>query len=188
MSGSEDSGTGRLVATSGLDTNEPVLDNVDPADTVGSGESVERKEDLDGVGDGLVLGRDRDRGGDTLGEGDGDVLSLLGGVLRVDSQLPHVTRRGLVRVLEDTGLVRDVEEVLVCERKTAEQSKRAVRKTTGSGQLTISAQTKRHRVTFRKNAILTGRPRLGSGLNNGDTLLSGVSKEGGSSRESVVED
>ena len=113
MSDSEDGSSGGLIASSRLDSDEPVLDDIDSSDSVLSGESVEGEEDLNGVGDGLLGGEDVDLGGDTLGELDEDVLGGVGSVLRVGGELPHVSRRGGVGILEDTGLVGDVEEVLV---------------------------------------------------------------------------
>jgi hypothetical protein len=112
--GDSENGSGwRLVATSRLDTNESVLDNVDSSNTVLSGEGVQGKEDLDSVGDALAVGGGGDLDGDTLEELDSDLLGLFRGLLRRSSQLPHVIGRSLVGVLKDTSLVRDVEEVLV---------------------------------------------------------------------------
>lgn len=110
---SEDGRSGGLVASSRLDSDEPVLDNVDSSDPVLSGERVEGEEDLDRVGDGLLGGENVNLGGDTLGELNQDVLGRGGGVLGVGGELPHVSGRGRVGVLKDTGLVRDVEQVLV---------------------------------------------------------------------------
>lgn len=118
----EDGSRGSLVASTRLDTDEPVLNNIDTSNTVLASEGVEGKVNLDGVGDLGSLGR-----GDGLGtrrvddhldgnsplEGDGETLGLGGSVLEVLGQLPHVGGRGRVGVLEDTGLVRDVVEVLV---------------------------------------------------------------------------
>jgi len=113
VSDSEDGSSGGLVASSRLDSDEPVLDDVDSSDSVLSSESVKAEEDLDGIGDGLLGREDVDLGGDTLGELDEDVLGSVGSVLRVGGELPHVSRRGGVGILEDTGLVGDVEEVLI---------------------------------------------------------------------------
>ena len=145
MGDSENGSGGRLVTTSRLDTNESVLDDINSSNTVLSGEGVEGKEDLDSVGNTLAVGGGRDLDGDTLEELDSDLLGLFWGVLGRSSQLPHVVGRSLIGVLENTGFVRDVEEVLV------------------------------------------GRPGLGSGLNDGDTVLGGVLEESGSTSESLVE-
>jgi len=119
----EDGSSGSLVASTTLDTNEPVLDDVDTSNTVLASEGVEGEVHLDGVGDLGSLGRgdglgsrgvDDDLDGDSLLEGDGETLGLRRSVLEVLSQLPHVGGRGRVGVLEDTGLVRDVVKVLVC--------------------------------------------------------------------------
>jgi hypothetical protein len=122
----EDGSSGRLVATARLDTDEPVLDNVDTSNTVLASELVEGEEDLDGVGNlgalrrgnGLgALGVDEELDGDTLLEGDGDALGGGGALGETLDELPHVGGRGRVGVLEDTGLVGDVEEVLVYRAK-----------------------------------------------------------------------
>jgi len=110
---SEDGSGGGLVTPSRLDTDESVLDDVDSSNTVLSGEGVQGKEDLDSVGNTLPIGGGGNLDGDTLEELDGNLLGLFGGLLGRSGQLPHVIRRGLVGVLKDTGLVRDVEEVLV---------------------------------------------------------------------------
>lgn len=144
VGGSEDGGGGRLVTSSGLDTNESVLDNVDTSDTVPSGEGVEREEDLDSVGHNLAIGWEEDLHGETLGPLDVNGLRLLWGLLWGHGELPHVIGRRLVGVLEDTSLVRDVEQVLV------------------------------------------GRPWLGGGLGDWDTVGSSVLQKGGSTGESVV--
>ena len=145
VSDPEDGGSGRLVTTPRLYTDESVLDNVDPTDPVLPGERVELQKDLDGVGvDGSGPG-DGDLGRETSLELDDDLLGFVGGVFGGSGQLPHVSGRSGVGVLEDPGLVRDVEQVLV------------------------------------------GRPGLGGGLNDGDTVLGGVLEESRSTGESVVE-
>lgn len=60
----EDRHGGRVVAATGLESDEAVLDNVDAADAVGVAELVERGEEFDGVGVGF-LGGDK-LGGDTV--------------------------------------------------------------------------------------------------------------------------
>jgi len=109
----EDGGSGRLVAAAGLDTNEPVLDDVDTADTVLAAKGVEGEENLDAVSVLLVIVGDDDPGGETTLEFDGDALGSLGSILGSGGQLPHICRRGGVGVLEDAGLVGDVEQVLI---------------------------------------------------------------------------
>lgn len=110
---SENGGGGGLVTSSGLDTDESVLDDIDSSNTVLSGEGVQSKEDLDSVGNALAIGRSSDLDGDTLEELDSNLLGLFGGLLRGSGQLPHVIGRSLVGVFENTSLVRDVEQVLV---------------------------------------------------------------------------
>lgn len=110
---SEDGSGGRLVTSSRLDTDESVLDDIDSSNTVLSGEGVQRKKDLDSVGNTFAVGGSGDLDGDTLEELDSDLLGLFGGLLGGGGQLPHVIGRSLVGVLKDTSLVRDVEEVLI---------------------------------------------------------------------------
>lgn len=114
VSGTKNSGTRGFVASTGLDTDVAVLDNVDPSNTVLAGKSVESEEDLNRVGDGLVRLRESDLDRNTLLEVNSDSLRGLRGLAGVGGQLPHVIRGSLVGVLEDAGLIRDVEQVLVC--------------------------------------------------------------------------
>lgn len=113
MGSSEDGGSRRLVAPTGLDTDESVLDDVDTADTVFPAEGVEGEEDLDGVGDFLGVGGDDEFDGEAGLELDSDAFGVLRSILWSGGQLPHIGRRGDVGILEDAGLVGDVEQVLV---------------------------------------------------------------------------
>lgn len=111
VSGAEDGQAGSLVAATGLDANEAVLDNVDTADTVLTGNGVGSEEEIHGLGVGA--GGSLELDGDTLLEGDGEVLGGVGGVGGVDSELPHVLGRSDIGILEDTGLVGAVGHVLI---------------------------------------------------------------------------
>lgn len=115
VSSTQEGETRGLVAATGLDTDETVLNNVNTTDTVAAGNGVGGQEKLDRVGDGLLLAvlGVLELDGDTLLEVDDEVLRLLGSLEGVDSQLPHVGRRSGVGVLQDTGLVRAVGQVLV---------------------------------------------------------------------------
>ena len=76
---------------------------------------VGSQEEINGVGAGLllaVLGElQLDR--NTLLKVNGEVLRLVGSSQRVHGELPHVSGRSGVRVLQDTGLVRAVGQVLI---------------------------------------------------------------------------
>ena len=112
--GSTQNGSTRgLVASTRLDTNESVLDNIDTADTVLTGESVEGEEDLDAVSVNFLLVRDGDLDRETSLELDGDLLRGSGSVFGGDSEFPHVGRGSGVGVFEDTSFVGDVVQVLV---------------------------------------------------------------------------
>lgn len=104
--------TGGLVAATGLETNETVLDDVDTANTVLAGNGVDGKEELSGISDGLAA-RELSLDGKTLLEVQDKVLGLLGSLGGVDGQLPHVLGGSDVRVLENAGLVTAVSQVLV---------------------------------------------------------------------------
>lgn len=89
--------------------------NINTANTVATGNGVSSQEEINGVGAGLllaVLGElQLDR--NTLLEVDGEVLGLVGGSQGVLGQLPHVGGGSSVGILENTGLVRAVGQVLV---------------------------------------------------------------------------
>lgn len=148
MSSAQKSETRGLVATTRLDTDETVLNNVNTANTVTTGNRVGSQEELDRVGNGLlltvlgVLQLHRE----TLVEVNNEVFGLVGSGERVGGQFPHVSGRSGVGVLQDTGLVGAVGQVLVHT------------------------------------------PWLGLGRGDGDTLLSGVVKQGVAASETVVED
>jgi hypothetical protein len=112
VSGTEDGKTGGLVASTGLESDETVLDDVDTSNSVAAGDSVGNQEEVEGLGNGLsvlVLKLD----GKSLLELDGEVLGSVGGVTGVDGELPHVLGSLHVGVLKDSGLVRAVGKVLV---------------------------------------------------------------------------
>lgn len=115
MSSTQAGETGGLVAATRLDTDETVLDNIDTANTVAAGDSVGSQEDVNGVGDGLLLAilGVLKLDGDTLLEVDGEVLGLVRGGQGVRRQLPHVGGGSGVRVLQDTGLVGAMGQVLI---------------------------------------------------------------------------
>jgi hypothetical protein len=110
----KDGGTRSLVASARLYTDEPILDNVDPPNTVFACERIERQKDGNRFRDGrLRRPGDGQRSGDTPGEVDSDAVGRRGGSVDRLGQLPHVRGRRRVRVFKDTCLVRYVEEVLV---------------------------------------------------------------------------
>ena len=72
---------------------------------------VEKLEELYRVGLLLVRGSNLDR--QTLLEVNCEVVRLVGCLKRVDSLSPKVLRRSMVRILENTSLIRAVDKVLV---------------------------------------------------------------------------
>ena len=115
VSGAQSGETGGFVAATGLDTDETVLNDINTANTVTAGNSVSGQEELDGVGDSLLLASLSvlELDGDTLLEVEGEVLGLIGGGQGVLGQFPHVGGRSGIGVLQDAGLVGAVGQVLV---------------------------------------------------------------------------
>lgn len=109
----EDRSGGRLVAPTRLDADEPVLDNVNTADAVFAGECVEREEDVHCVGVCLILFRHYHLHGKTGLELDRDALGRIGRVFGSGRQFPHVCGGRSIGIFEDTGFIRDMEQVLV---------------------------------------------------------------------------
>jgi hypothetical protein len=104
-----------LVATTRLDTDETVLNNVDTTNAVAASNSVGGQEKVDSVGSDLLLATLGvfQLDGNTLLEVNGEILGLVRGGERVLGELPHVRRGSDIGVLEDTGLVGAVGQVLV---------------------------------------------------------------------------
>ena len=114
MRRAEDRRAGGFVAPAAFDANEPILDDVDPADAVLPSEGVEGKENVNGVGVGLVvLVGESNFDGEPGDELDGDALGDLGRVFGCGGELPHVNRGCSVGIFEDAGFVGDMEEVFV---------------------------------------------------------------------------
>jgi hypothetical protein len=113
MGGTKNGSSRRLVTSSGLDTDESVLNNVDTANTVFPAESIQSKEDLDTIGVSLLLLWNVNLDGKTAFEFNGDALRGLRCVLGGGSQFPHVCWRGGVGVLKDACLIGNMEQVLV---------------------------------------------------------------------------
>jgi hypothetical protein len=115
VGGAQAGETGGLVAAAGLDTDETVLDDIDTANAVTAGNGVSSKEELDRVGNSLLLASLKvlELDGHTLLEVESEVLGLIGGSQGVLGQLPHVGGRSGIGVLQNTGLIRAVGKVLV---------------------------------------------------------------------------
>ena len=107
----EDGRARGLVAPPGFHADEPVLDDVDPADTVFPRERVQLEEYVNGVRECLVGGGDLD--GETALELDGDAIRVGGRLFDRLGELPHFSWGCGVGVFEDPGFVRDVKEVFV---------------------------------------------------------------------------
>lgn len=109
----QDGGPRGLVTPPGFDADEPVFDDVDPADAVFACEGVEGEEYLDGVCVRLVGVGHGHFDGETSFEFDGDVIGRRGGGFDGLGELPHVGGGRGVGVFKDPGFVGDVEEVFV---------------------------------------------------------------------------
>lgn len=103
--------TGGIVAASALEADETVLNNINSANTVVVANLVQELEESNRVG--LLTLRGDDLDGNTLLEVNGEVVGSIGGIDGVDGAGPELLRRRVVRVLENTGLVRAVDEVVV---------------------------------------------------------------------------
>lgn len=112
VSGAKNGKTGSLVAAARLQADEAVLDDVDTAYTVATSDGVGGEKKLDGVSDFLAVVIHK-LNWNSLFEVDGELLRLIGSILWVDSELPHILWRGGVGVLKNTSLERDVSKVLV---------------------------------------------------------------------------
>lgn len=111
MSKASNGETGGIVAATGLETDETVLNDIDTADTVVVADLVEELEELNGASGLLAINDDLD--GDTLLEVDGELLGSVGGVLGVNGAGPELLGGSVVGVLKDTGLVGAVDEVVI---------------------------------------------------------------------------
>ena len=111
----KDSGAWGLVASTRLDTNEAVFDDIDTANTVFAAQSIQGEENIYGVGDSLfVVSRDDQAFGKTAFEVDGNDICGIRGLFKARRELPHIIWRGDTRIFQDASFIGDVEEVLVC--------------------------------------------------------------------------
>ena len=101
-----------LVATTGLKTNEAVLDNVDTSNAVSASNGIGLQEELNGICDGLSLAGDQLLG-KTLLEHQCEVLWGIWRLQWVDCQFPHVGWSGDIWVFQNTSLIAAVCQVLV---------------------------------------------------------------------------
>lgn len=112
MSSAEDGKTWGLVASTGLESDETVLDDIDTSDTVATTDDVGLKEEIEGVGEGLARGV-LEGDWDTLLKLDGKVLWLVRSIEWAGGKLPHIVWWSVVWILKITGLIRAVGSVLV---------------------------------------------------------------------------
>ena len=109
--GPQDGEAGRLIAASGFDADEAVLDNVDAANAVLAGQSIDSEEELERVGRGCS--RRGEFGGDAGSKGDGEILGSGRRRFGVDGQFPHVIRGGGIGIFQDACFIGAVGEVLI---------------------------------------------------------------------------
>ena len=99
---------GRFIDLARFDPDQPVLDQVDPADPVRSGNTVETVDELHGV-QFLAVQRDRD----SMEEIDLHDLRLVGRVCRIDGALVRIRRRLCHRVFQHAAFDARSPDVLV---------------------------------------------------------------------------
>ena len=112
VSGAENGETWGLVASTGLESDETVLHDINTSNTVAAADGVGLKEELKRASDVLALGV-LEGDWDTLLELDGEVLWLIWGGEWVGGELPHIFWWSVVWILKITGLVRAVSGILV---------------------------------------------------------------------------
>ena len=112
VSGAEDGKTWGLVASTGLESDETVLNDINTSNTVAAADGVGLKEELKGAGDVLALGV-LEGDWDTLLELDGEVLWLIWSGEWVGGELPHIFWWSVIWVLKVAGLVGAVSSVLI---------------------------------------------------------------------------
>lgn len=107
----ENSKTRGLVASTRLQTNEPVLNDIDPANTIPASNCVCCKEELQRIGDGLAFVFELS--GETLLKVDSEILWLVRSLGRINRELPHIEGSLDIRILENASFVRTVGKVLI---------------------------------------------------------------------------
>jgi len=112
MGSTKNGGSRGLIASSGLDANESILDDIDTANTMLPGQIVQGGEDFDTISVGFSVCDYNFDGKSTL-EFDGKSFRGLRRVFGGYSEFPHVCRWGGVGIFKNARLVRDVEQVLV---------------------------------------------------------------------------
>jgi hypothetical protein len=104
--------TGGFVASTGLDADESVLDDIDTSNTMSASDGVSLEEELNCISDGLSLCSNQ-LIWQALLEHQCEVLRGIWALEGINSQLPHVLRRSNIGVFQDTSLVTAVCQVLV---------------------------------------------------------------------------
>lgn len=104
--------TRSLIAATGLEANEAILNNVDTSNAVSASNGIGFQEELNCICDSLSLAGNQLLW-QTLLEHQCEVLRGIRSLQRVDCQLPHVGWGSDIGVLQDTSLVTAVCQVLV---------------------------------------------------------------------------
>lgn len=102
---------GSIVAATGLETDEAVLNDIDTANTVVVTNLVEELEEFNRTSGLLAIDNDLD--GDTLLKDDGELLGSVGGVLGVNSAGPELLGGSVVGILKNASLVAAVDKVVI---------------------------------------------------------------------------
>ena len=109
----EDGQTRGLITAAALQADEAIFDNIDAADAVFPSQCICSEKQVSGVGLG-ALGGGRNLDGQAFLEVDKNIFGLVGsGHDGIGGQLPHISWWGGVRVLQDTGFVTAVSQILI---------------------------------------------------------------------------
>mmetsp|Transcript_14307 Transcript_14307/g.25988 ORF Transcript_14307/g.25988 Transcript_14307/m.25988 type:complete len:206 (-) Transcript_14307:321-938(-) len=113
MGFTKQSASGCLIHTATLDSDEAVLDNINPSNSVPSSNLVTVQEEVERISLDSFVVQVGDLGGDPVLELDADRLALVGSILGTDCHLEHGFFGRTHGILEHTAFVGSVVEILV---------------------------------------------------------------------------
>jgi hypothetical protein len=111
----KDSGAWGLVASTRLDTNKAIFDDIDAANTVFATQSIQGEKNFYGTRDSpFIVSLDGEAFGKAAFEDDDNDIGSVWGLLKALRELPHIVWRSDTGIFQDASFIRDVEEVLIC--------------------------------------------------------------------------